>query len=673
MGTSTVRIAGGRANVIGDTRRIQEEIDAMSANGRGGVVLLESANEIWIHEPLVIRSNVTLDLNRALIRRIPGLFDHMIVTESWLQTATPVTLTYTSGDTVSIEWTAHGKAVGNYVSVMGTGPGVGAPSTFWGTFRVTSVTDANNIVVKLRRVPKEAPSGTWQIKDATVNWAVQNGTLDYNARDGSSYVNLIGQMAIMAFYTHNWEVRDVEFLDVRKYCVFSGNSSNGRVRNLSSAGTLSDGCHFFGPSFNDTVDGVRGYFGDDAVAVSSRDWIGNYVDITQGDVINFKASNVDAHTATAVVQMFSSKGFRMDVEYDNIMGAAPTVLMRVYGDETLGGELDSLKLRRCRGIGNLNILPYLGGSAPVVIQQLILEECTFNTLTDVTKPIDFNANVQINKLMFNDCINNDRYGGTSSIGMLTLRGSVRDIIFNGGSYLFGASGDLTFTGALSAATSATLTAAWTRPTANQLVRFSDDSYRLCVLTNGATTCTWSGAVTASANAVWRQMSFGRMVTWQDNATGVRKITLNNVHCEGMDAVIHKANTVTDNPLVEINGGTFRGITSVFSLSSPADVVTRGAAFESNSGVVRLYNAAAVINHWDYNSGYTNSTRYTATAGSYNPKTFGCQVDVGATGVAKTAGNLAYNIGTGRGTLDQNRHVTCNGTNWVQVDAPTKTF
>jgi hypothetical protein len=56
---------------------------------------------------------------------------------------------------------------------------------------------------------------------------------------------------------------------------------------------------------------------------------------------------------------------------------------------------------------------------------------------------------------------------------------------------------LTFTGALVAAVSGTLSVAWVFATGSYSVTFSDGSVRACTLTNAATTCTWSGAVTAS--------------------------------------------------------------------------------------------------------------------------------------------------------------------------------
>lgn len=58
---------------------------------------------------------------------------------------------------------------------------------------------------------------------------------------------------------------------------------------------------------------------------------------------------------------------------------------------------------------------------------------------------------------------------------------------------------LTFTGTVTAATSATLTANFSGPTGAYPVFFSDASVRLVTLTNGAATATWTGAV-ASATA-----------------------------------------------------------------------------------------------------------------------------------------------------------------------------
>lgn len=59
---------------------------------------------------------------------------------------------------------------------------------------------------------------------------------------------------------------------------------------------------------------------------------------------------------------------------------------------------------------------------------------------------------------------------------------------------------ITFTGALSAATSGTLSIAWTGSTGLYVISFSDSSAREVTLTNGSTSVSWTGAVTATATA-----------------------------------------------------------------------------------------------------------------------------------------------------------------------------
>jgi hypothetical protein len=61
---------------------------------------------------------------------------------------------------------------------------------------------------------------------------------------------------------------------------------------------------------------------------------------------------------------------------------------------------------------------------------------------------------------------------------------------------------VTFTAALVGATSATLTANWTKATGAWTVLFSDGTTKAVTFTNGATTATWTGAVTATANATY---------------------------------------------------------------------------------------------------------------------------------------------------------------------------
>jgi len=76
----------------------------------------------------------------------------------------------------------------------------------------------------------------------------------------------------------------------------------------------------------------------------------------------------------------------------------------------------------------------------------------------------------------------------------------------GGKWVSGLGSELRFSGALSAATSATLAAPWSAGSSatSYTILFSDGSSRIANLTQNAASVSWSGAVTAGATAMVRQ-------------------------------------------------------------------------------------------------------------------------------------------------------------------------
>jgi hypothetical protein len=97
----------------------------------------------------------------------------------------------------------------------------------------------------------------------------------------------------------------------------------------------------------------------------------------------------------------------------------------------------------------------------------------------------------------------------------------------------------------------------------------------------------------------------------------------------------------------------------------------------NLGVVRIENTNTVAIKSDGTNTFVSSTCIASLAGSPVITAYGSDLplDVGGiTGLSKTvSGQSCFNTGSGRGTLAQNRLVTCNGTNWVQVDAPSNVY
>jgi len=77
---------------------------------------------------------------------------------------------------------------------------------------------------------------------------------------------------------------------------------------------------------------------------------------------------------------------------------------------------------------------------------------------------------------------------------------------------------LTFTAALSAATSGTLASAWSGTTGSYTLIFSDFTTKTATLTNGSTAVSWTGAVTATANAGAYSSAPGNSVAYITDGT-----------------------------------------------------------------------------------------------------------------------------------------------------------
>lgn len=97
-------------------------------------------------------------------------------------------------------------------------------------------------------------------------------------------------------------------------------------------------------------------------------------------------------------------------------------------------------------------------------------------------------------------------GGNFSPWTVTVDGNATFLAQNtvlnrvGSAYLTGNGRQITFTGALSAATSGTLSSAWNGTTGPYSIRFSDGTIAAATLTNGSATVSWTGAVTATSTA-----------------------------------------------------------------------------------------------------------------------------------------------------------------------------
>jgi hypothetical protein len=142
-------------------------------------------------------------------------------------------------------------------------------------------------------------------------------------------------------------------------------------------------------------------------------------------------------------------------------------------------------------------------------------------------------------------------------------------------------GSLKFTASLTAAQSGTLSVNWTGTTGTSWVTFSDGSRRLCTLTNGAATCTWTGAVTATQfatveNSRTAGVNKGYLAATWDGASGTFPVVFTSGDVANA-TFVHGSNSVTWD-------GAGLSAPATFSSIATGSVCRALHAWQTNGGV-----------------------------------------------------------------------------------------
>ena len=125
---------------------------------KGGRVDVRGQGVAYIDNTLQIGDFTELTLEGGLtIRQAPGTANSLLRTTASYVTGTAVTTTWSSGRLCTVTWTGHGLVVGQSVWLQGASAPAGQ-TAFLGVFPIVSVTDANNVVVHLRKTPAAACS-----------------------------------------------------------------------------------------------------------------------------------------------------------------------------------------------------------------------------------------------------------------------------------------------------------------------------------------------------------------------------------------------------------------------------------------------------------------------------------------------------------------------------------
>lgn len=253
-----------------------------------GIVQVLTPGTYYISDTLKLYSNTDFYLAPGVeIKLFAGTSKVMLTTESQYQTGVSVTLTWTAGTTVDIGWTAHGRAAGDFVWLLGA-----SESTYRGVFRVDSVTDANSFKISLATTPAAAPSGTLTAKVATKNVMVRGGkwNSDYPNNAGA-YLN---SYAMSMYGCANTFVEDVEYGISAKFSLCFCAFHNAGASKIKSYNTQSDSVKVYGPGNIFEADNITGICGDDFMSIQPEEGTAyiNY-QIQNGDLHQIQVSSVN--------------------------------------------------------------------------------------------------------------------------------------------------------------------------------------------------------------------------------------------------------------------------------------------------------------------------------------------------------------------------------------------
>lgn len=357
--------------------------------------------------------------NNTKLIMAPGSGKPMLATKSHQSGYTEVTLTYTSGSLVSVGWTAHGMAVGDYVCLDQW-----LPSEYNGVFRVESVTDEDNFVVYLQCLPTASPSahprtGPGRAKKASRNLVIEGVSFDGNWPASDPTNQTLNTMGVIIGAAHRVGMRNCDTYNFEKYTVFCYHVSDVHIADMYTD-TFSDGVHIFGAAFNCSVRRITGKTGDDLVAFSNRDITftpaGGYVDIAGGDLINCTAEDVNGRCGDSManVQVYSQNPYRTrNLRLINVAGSSAASI-RFLGDIVLGGTIESVFIHGSNANGNYTV-DFRGQGGSLCVDYAEISGCNFEPQSNTTYPINGDSFHLVKRLVITGAImKNPSWGGVTA-------------------------------------------------------------------------------------------------------------------------------------------------------------------------------------------------------------------------------------------------------------------
>lgn len=331
--------ASASASASSNYSAIQKALNA------GGLVTLNTPGVYLISSTLSIGSNTHLKLGPGVELKASGAgVGNLINSTVMSATKSSVTLTYTANSLlVTVNWTNHGLTTANYVWITGADQ-----YYYLGVFPIVSITDANSFVIKLRRQPTAAATGTIQAVQAQINTKISGGIWNFNYSGGNDGIGTYNAHAIRLGGIANLQMENITGKDTRKYVADVGGVTNFRFNGGYGSGLAADFIKLRGPLFNADVYGIDVSSGDDVLSVQTIEpaaYAG--YNWTWGDCIGVRVSGIGGQSATAGIVLYptNADGFIDGVTINGFTGTMATnPQIRIDNNGTGTGNLGTLTI-----------------------------------------------------------------------------------------------------------------------------------------------------------------------------------------------------------------------------------------------------------------------------------------------------------------------------------------
>jgi|WetSurMetagenome_2_1015567.scaffolds.fasta_scaffold00310_32 hypothetical protein len=572
-----------------------------------------------INGRVVQRSNTVVSMQKGLKlkQRDNTNSNNLWVTDAYdtMSSHATVTPSWTSGHLFNLQWTAHEVVTNDSVWIRAdTLTATSTTPEYLGVFSVESVTDADNIVLRTIKPPIAAPQITGGVFKAV-----------------KATTNFVMEDITIDYNTAN---NTAPSLDTGRHCVVIGGASRFELNRLNIQ-NANKYCLCIGGvtafkvkdfTYDSNSDGIKVY------GPCWGDWV---VDGIRGQG---KDDIISVHTGEDQI-LFSQYRFVFGNVFDG-------VVKNVFAKTTVGA-----------------IATYTSDNE--FMDSITFKDCSVDTNSYCFKAFTAYTTGKGGTITLDNVTGINR-AGTACISFQKPQWQTINIINCRPLMLHTRFIEFVLNGSAKNINIDKITADVAFPTTGLQVPVMVDQYTIDILTVTKSKFKKNGTQTM------------RVVNLNP-LSAVKKLIVEGNQINTVD-VVTVGSGLASVPKLNANGNVFESATQVFSLASAADCYANNNTMTGvTGGVLRANGTFAASLTTDGQNTLVSGNWFVIPSGTPTLTFKGedIAIDVGATGVSRTAGAKLKNTAAGRGTLVQNELVVCDTTaaanSWHQVTVPTNVF